>query len=173
MYYIISQRTPMIKNISIISIFFISLSTQASIWTAITGHAEDIKSRFESDQFIVENPQKSALKGGDIDEDAEGQDIVHNAKGSIFLVKKDNTLYVQLDKNFSSSLGPDYHVYFSDSTNNKNEDDFRASSQIELGRLKKGSGASYYPTNELSGNINSVTIWCKKFNEYIGSANLQ
>ena len=79
---------------------------------------------------------------------------------------------IQLAPNFSSTPGPDYHVYISQDSNVDHEDRFDKATQIELGRLIKGSGASYYEIPE-STEFQSVTVWCKAFNEFIVSADFE
>jgi hypothetical protein len=160
-------------TITIFTILFLSLPINAGVLDVITGHAKDIKSRFAKDEFIISNPKDSAIKKGSIDTNAKGQDFLHNASGDIYIVKKDNQFYIQLDKNFKSSPGPDYHVYISKSNNIKDEDDFDNGKQIDLGSLIKGSGASYYLIKDINPtDIKSATILCKRFHEYIGSSNL-
>jgi hypothetical protein len=82
-------------------------------------------------------------------------------------------LYLQSGEDFRSSPGPDYHVYYSKGAAIKDIDEF-SSAQIEVGRLTKPNGASYYllKTNDVN-DIDSILIWCKRFKEYIGSADLK
>ncbi len=138
------------------------------IKTAITGHVDDAKGRvFGSDEFI----NGATIKSGTFDETADGRDLAHWADGTARLVIKDGVRYIQLDADFNSGPLPDGHVYVSVATDINNEDDFFASTQIDLGPLKLGKGASYYelPAGTL---VNSVTIWCQAFSEYIGSADV-
>ena len=80
--------------------------------------------------------------------------------------------FIQLAPDFSSTPGPDYHVYVSPDTNIDHEDRFDKAKQTELGRLIKGSGASYYKIPD-NTEFQSVTIWCKAFNEFIMSADFK
>ena len=144
------------------------------IKTAITGHVEDAKSRFTDDEIIE---SMILISDGIFDETADGQDFAHWAKGSVSIVHGDDGKnYVQLNSDFNSGPLPDGHVYISllDSDIN-NESDFNFDTQIDLGKLKKGKGASYYeiPNHLPASLIKSVTIWCKAFSEYIGSADVE
>lgn len=144
-----------------------------NVTIAITGHVEDAISRTTDDE-IVETMNLS--KSGIFDETADGQDLAHWATGSVSIVQgEDGKWYVQLNSDFNSGPLPDGHVYISliDSDIN-NESDFNFDTQIDLGPLKKGSGASYYeiPNTLPASLIKSVTIWCKAFGEYIGSADI-
>jgi len=74
--------------------------------------------------------------------------------------------------NFRTSPGPDYHVYISKSAAIKDNAEFDAK-QVEVSRLLKPNGAAYYKVKITDAEeAKSVLIWCKKFKEYIGSADL-
>ena len=81
------------------------------------------------------------------------------------------TNYVQLGKDFEAGLAPDLYIYASTRANIVDEESFFDSPQVELGKLIKGTGASFYG---LPDNLQpkSVTIWCKRFSQFMGSANL-
>ncbi len=68
--------------------------------------------------------------------------------------------------NFSSSNGPDVHVYLST--------DSAASSFTDLGDLKATSGTIRYDFSAAGYNINemNVLIWCKAIDEAFGEAML-
>ena len=157
------------KMIVILSLMLCDLSAaHAQILDAFRGHIEDIKSRFGDHQKI----DGQILKTGMIDTQAKGQDLIHNASGGWTLVRVGQQLYLQSGENFRSSPGPDYHVYVSNGPAIKDNDEF-SSIQIEVGRLTKPNGASYYllKTDDPK-DVASVLIWCKMFKEYIGSADL-
>jgi hypothetical protein len=112
------------------------------------------------------------LKRGRIDKDAKGQDLLHNSSGEWSVVRVGNQLFLQSSEDFRSSPGPDYHVYISSKPAIKDNDEF-SNQQIEVGRLKKPNGASFYLLKtENIEDVNSMLIWCKQFKEYIGSADL-
>lgn len=143
--------------------------THAQILDALRGHVQDIKSRFSDHQKI----DGQILKTGMIDTKAKGQDLIHNSSGTWSLLRVGQNLYLQSGEDFRSSPGPDYHVYYSKGAAIKDIDEF-SSAQIEVGRLTKPNGASYYllKTNDIN-DIDSILIWCKRFKEYIGSADLK
>ena len=161
----------------LITVVMLIASAQASagifdsIKTIVGGHIDDIRSRSTDDQLI--GSYIDVIREGQIRENDPGQDAFHNASGTVQLRVIDGISYIQLDSDFTSTPGPDYHVYISETQGIKTESDFMQTTQVELGRLIKGSGASYY---EIKGihpiNIGSVTIWCKAFGEFIGSADL-
>jgi len=160
------------KTFLVIILSFITCSAQAGwlddIKTAVGGHLSDIKSRFMDDQVIEGNVIASAI----FREDDRGQDMLHHGSGSVTLVQTSEGRYVQLAPDFFSTPGPDYHVYVSNDTNIDHEDRFIKAHQQELGKLIKGSGASYYKLPE-NTEFKSVTIWCKAFNEFIMSADFE
>lgn len=148
----------------------INLPAQAQVLDAISGHTRDIFARFSAEKQI----NGETLKSGRIDEKAKGQDAIHNSEGTFTLIKSGNDLYLQTSKDFRASLGPDYHIYISKQKAIKDNDEFAGSNQVEVGRLTKPNGASYYklPTSN-PDEVNSALIWCKQFKEYIGSADLK
>lgn len=133
----------------------------------IIGHVKDLKSRVGPDLELTDG---RLTHKGHIRENDPGQDRIHWAKGTVEII--DNTI-IQLKSDFDSSLGPDYHVYISSTLDIVDEESFKASEQVELGRLQKGSGASEYISPITLNNDVSVTIWCKAFGEFIGSANVR
>jgi hypothetical protein len=136
----------------------------------VRGHARDVADRFSQNRSI----SGETLKTGKIDTKAKGQDTFHNSAGTWTLLRVGNELYLQSGEDFRSSPGPDYHVYISDKPAIKDNDAFETSGQLEVSRLKKPNGAAYYllPTKN-PAQVTSVLIWCKQFNEYIGSADLK
>lgn len=158
------------KNILATALLILASATaHAQILDALRGHAQDIRARF-TDHLTIAG---EAVKQGDIDTAAKGQDLLHRSSGTWTLVRAGKVLYLQSAENFRSSPGPDYHVYISRTaaiTDNEQFDD----SQVEVGRLLKPNGAAYYklPTSN-PDDVNSVLIWCKRFKEYIGSADLE
>ena len=138
-----------------------------SLTTVVGGHITDIKSRFAEDQFV----DGKVLQTAKFRENDRGQDMLHHGSGTVKVIENENGRFVQLGKDFSSTPGPDYHIYISNEVNIDHEKRFDSTKQIELGRLIKGSGASYYKVpNDV--DFQSVTVWCKAFNEFIVSADL-
>ena len=54
------------------------------------------------------------------------------------------TNYVQLGKDFEAGLAPDLYIYASVRADIVDEESFFDSPQVELGKLIKGTGASFY-----------------------------
>lgn len=156
---------------SIVVLFCMLIGTSpanAQILDAVRGHVKDIKARFSDHQKI----EGQVLKVGTIDTKAKGQDLVHNSSGSWTLVRVGQKLYLQSGEDFRSSPGPDYHVYVSNRPAIKDNDQFSIE-QVEVSRLAKPNGASYYLLESSDANeVASILIWCKQFKEYIGSADL-
>ena len=131
----------------------------------IGGHTKDIVNRIIVNDKYVDG---LTIKSGIIDVKAVGQDSIHNSKGSFKIIFNKGALYLQLDSDFETSLGPDYHVY----VGNKpivDESGFDETF-VDLGELKSGSGASFYTLD--SDTYTYVLIWCKEFGAYIGSGEL-
>ena len=146
------------------------------IKTIVGGHTKDLTTRITHTDEIISG---GILATGMINEDARGQDPVHNSSGTIGIVSANDGKYVQIGSDFKSSPGPDYHVYISLGGNIDDEQDFNLFKHFELGPLKSGKGASYYSIPEdVYAEVNhlsrfSVVIWCKRFGAYIGSATMK
>ena len=138
--------------------------------TAIVGHAKDAKGRLVASDSFVAGP---IIKEGTFNEEAEGQDLAHWAKGKVVIIESEGKQYIQLFSDFNSGPLPDGYVYVSGTaTNIQTESDFYSSKQVELGPLKQGKGAHFYEIPE-GITVVSFTIMCKAFKEYIGSADLK
>ncbi len=158
------------KKFILISLFILITPFANASWfdnlkTIVGGHISDIKSRFEDDQLI----DGTIVAKAQFRENDRGQDSLHNGSGSVLLVKSDEGRFIQLAPDFKSTPGPDYHIYVSQDTNVDHEDRFNHDRQIELGKLIKGSGATYYKIPN-GVKVSSVTVWCKSFREFIVSA---
>ena len=140
----------------------------SDIKEAITGHTTDLIDRYtEDDAFAPGHPYAMST----FREDDIGQDAAHWVRGDVYLMSSQGTNYVQLGKDFEAGLAPDLYIYASTRADIVDEESFFDSPQVELGKLIKGTGASFY---ELPDNLQpkSVTIWCKRFSQFMGSANL-
>ena len=140
----------------------------SDIKEAITGHTTDLIDRYtQDDAFAPGHPSRF----GKFREDDIGQDAAHWVKGSVYIMQGKGTNYVQLGKDFEAGLAPDLYIYASVRADIVDEKSFFDSPQVELGKLVKGAGASFY---ELPADLqpNSITIWCKRFSQFMGSANL-
>jgi hypothetical protein len=86
--------------------------------------------------------------------------------GNVEIVQQDTTLALVL-KDFSSSSGPDLHVYLSE--------EVLPVHFIDLGSLRSNSGKQAYsiPGNTNTARFKYALIHCKAYNHLFGSAALQ
>ncbi len=154
-----------------VAFFTISNESKAGIFDkisdAFTGHVEDVKDRLLTDDTFAEGIKKK-MSFADWSSDS-----IHYVNGSVGIVEnKDGQKFVQLNEDFSAGLAPDLYVYIAPG-HIDSDAEFVNGKKIELGKLTKGSGASFY---EIPGYLNdyadekfSVVIHCKRFNEPMGS----
>ena len=145
----------------------LAAASSETVRTVVLGHVQDGVSRVTPNNTVVST---NITHMGMIRDNDPGQDALHRASGTITVA--DNK--IQLGEDFTSTPGPDYHVYISSTLDIVDEATFEAARPVELGRLKRGNGASVYdliPLMDAPDNF-SVTIWCKRFGEFIGSANV-
>lgn len=76
---------------------------------------------------------------------------------------------------FSTSNGPDVHVYLVASPEASNDDTVRHAGFINLGILKGNQGDQNYelPSNADLTTYRSVSLWCERFNVNFGSCSLK
>jgi hypothetical protein len=99
--------------------------------------------------------------------------LEHQTTGSALLLRlADGSLLLRLE-NFSTSNGPDVHVYLSPAPAEGSPDAF-GQNPVELGSLKANQGNVNYavPANTDLGAIKSAVIWCKRFSVGFGVAPL-
>jgi len=133
------------------------------IGAAISGHAIDIKNRILVDDELISNGKtlkKSSFK--------YTKDSIHWAKGDVSIIKYKGKRYIQLHKNFESGLAPDLYLMTS-SSKIKTQWDLDNHKKIEIAKLKKSKGATVYEIPK-DLKIKSIIIWCKRFNQFMGSA---
>ena len=150
----------------------------AGIWDtikdAITGHTADVIERVTVEDAIAPGFVEAS---NNFRENDRGQDAAHWVKGTAQVIRDPATgkSYVQLQSNFKAGLAPDLYIYVSTENHYiQDEADFTRYKQIELGKLTKGSGASFYelPSTIKAQDIESITIWCKRFNQFMGSTDV-
>ena len=139
----------------------VQLSFIDDIKDAITGHIDDYKDRQKDDEFISGLINKSGKF-------TNVKDSIHWAEGSFEIIYKDGLQYIQLLSDFEAGLAPDLYIFTSPKVL-KNQADIDQNQKFNLTKLKKGSGASYYL---VEGDIKSIVIWCQRFNQFMGSANV-
>ena len=161
-----------------ITALFVASSAHAGLWDtirdAITGHTADVIERVTIEDAIAPGFVETS---NNFRENDRGQDAAHWVKGTAQVIRDPATgkSYVQLQSNFKAGLAPDLYIYVS--TENawiQDEADFTRYKQIELGKLTKGSGASFYelPSTIRAQDVQSITIWCKRFNQFMGSTDV-
>ena len=147
----------------------LAFGLSGTIRDAVEGHVTDITERVTVADEVASG---DVLTTAVFREDDPGNDAAHWVKGSVSIVEMDGKKYVQLNEDFEAGLAPDLYIYVSTSaTPIVDEKSFFATTQLELNKLGKGSGASFY---EVPAGIKpaQVTIWCKRFSQFMGSATL-
>ena len=158
----------LISTGSLVIVGLLAFGLSGTIRDALTGHVEDIVERTTIEDKFIEFD--NAIAKGNFRTDDIGQDAAHWVKGSVSIVNVNGKNYVQLNSDFEAGLAPDLYLYVSTSaTPIVDERSFFATTQLELGKLVKGTGASFY---EIPAGIkpSQVTIWCKRFSQFMGSA---
>ena len=160
--------------IPLIVILGLLSACKEEVQDATKGHVTDIIERVTvNDQYAPGNVQAS----NNFRTDDVGIDAAHWVKGTAQTVRDfaNDKNYVQLQNNFKAGLAPDLYIYIS-LVDKKivDEQSFNSVEQIELGKLVKGSGASFYevPAHINIQHIQSITIWCKRFGQFMGSTNV-
>lgn len=111
------------------------------------------------------------------DEAAPARDFLHWANGTGAIIRTGDSHILRFEADFATSPGPDYHIYLTTRAITGKADFAADSGKIELRKLKAFTGSQNYTLpKEFGGQafdptrFHSVTIWCKFFNAYIGTA---
>ena len=161
----------LILTSSLVLAGLLAFGLSGTVRDAVEGHVTDITERVS----IADETVAGTLIGyGKFREDDPGNDAAHWVKGTASLVwdEENDKHYIQLEDDFQAGLAPDLYIYVSTSaTPIVDEKTFFATTQLELGKLVKGSGASFY---EVPGGLKpiQITIWCKRFSQFMGSTTL-
>ena len=117
------------------------------------------KTRAASGEFIHPNPN----------------DPVHWGKGGVSIYQQVNLNEVYFESDFEAGPGPAYHVYLSNGTDIKSNDDFKNAVNLDIGALKSFKGSQIYtpPADTNMEEYKSVVVWCVAFGQLITSANLK
>ena len=123
------------------------------------------------DEAVPRNPPTEDAEYG---ERAHGTFVSqeHETTGEARLILLDaDTFFVRLE-DFSTSNGPDLHVWLSEETAGGNWFKYRNARHVELGELKANNGNQNYavPAGADLDGMRSVVIWCKRFFVAFGSA---
>ncbi|MGD1912166.1 MAG: DM13 domain-containing protein [Rivularia sp. (in: cyanobacteria)] len=94
-------------------------------------------------------------------------------RGKAKIVNINGKRYLEFDKAFSTSEGPDVKIILH--RNSSVPLNVREGNYITLARIKSFKGAQRYaiPENVNLANYKSVGIWCEEFNATFGYASLQ
>ena len=131
------------------------------ITAAVGGHISDVIDRSKDDEFI---PGNTITKS----EFTLSKDSIHWAEGGVSLVYDKGLTYIQLEPDFEAGLAPDLYI-FTSKDRIDSQSALNRTEKLNLTKLKKGSGASYYLLDDVE-DIKSIVIWCKRFNQWMGSA---
>ncbi|PFE09042.1 DM13 domain-containing protein [Bacillus cereus] len=100
------------------------------------------------------------------------QNGVHETTGTATIHQLANGERILRLSNFSTSNGPDVRVVLVPTNRLKDNEDVKNHEYIELGKLKGNKGDQNYkiPEGIDVSTYDSVSIWCKRFNENFGAA---
>lgn len=107
---------------------------------------------------------------------ANPSDPIHFGSGNVDILKGlDGDRVVFLKPDFKVGPGPRLHVYLADRADIKSNDDFKAATVTDLGRLRSFEGSQIYkiPESVDLTPVKSVVVWCKEFGALITPATLK
>ncbi|RZS29478.1 electron transfer DM13 [Herbihabitans rhizosphaerae] len=110
----------------------------------------------------------AVLAGGDF---VSGE---HDTKGRARVLRLSDGSRVLRLENFSTSDGPDVHVWLSDAASGGPWGAYDDGRYVRLGKMKATDGNQNYsiPADANIQGLRSVVIWCDRFNVAFGSAAL-
>jgi hypothetical protein len=97
----------------------------------------------------------------------------HETRGSASVLRSGDTRILRLE-GFSTSDGPDLHIWFSDATAGGEWGKYDDGRYLTLGPMKATDGNQNYaiPADADLAGLRSVVVWCDRFNVAFGSAPL-
>lgn len=100
--------------------------------------------------------------------------ISHQTTGKAEILDADGKKVLRLSE-FSTSNGPDVHVYLVKGAGGSNSDAINKGNFVDLGVIKGNIGDQNYvlPSGVDVSQINGVSIWCKRFAVNFGAADLR
>jgi hypothetical protein len=100
---------------------------------------------------------------------------VHPTKGTAGLYQSGMNGYVLRLTNFSTSNGPDVHVYAVEGAQGNDDTKIKGGGFLDLGSIKGNIGDQNYtlPANFDAHKYGAVSIWCKRFGVNFGAASLK
>lgn len=125
-----------------------------------------------NEQIINQSSKEKVLMGQFIHPNPS--DPIHWGKGGVSIYRGNEYEEVFLETDFEVGPGPAYHVYLSSGKRIRNNDDFKAGRNTDLGKLKSFEGTQVYaiPAGIGPDDKASVVIWCEVFDQLISSASL-
>ena len=98
----------------------------------------------------------------------------HETKGKAAVYRQADGSHILRLADFSTSDGPDVHVYLVAANDVQQDDVVKQVSHIDLGSLKGTQGNQNYtiPANIDLAKFRAATIWCKRFSVNFGTAPL-
>jgi hypothetical protein len=143
----------------------------SKIGDAISGHVNDVKARFAEGAVV----QGKVIKTSNLRDDLPGTDAVHYGTGTVTLEEKDGAYYVQFAEDTKISFAPDLNIYISKVGDIVDEEGYKNLQLIHLGEMTKPNGASFYklPDDVKPADVHSVLVWCRRFSEFMSSANFK
>jgi electron transfer DM13 len=107
---------------------------------------------------------------------AEGAFVSHEhaTSGTARVLRLTDGSRVLRLENFSTSDGPDVHVWLSDAQAGAPDGSFDDGRYVKLGKMKATDGNQNYPipADATLNGLHSVVIWCDRFNVAFGAAPL-
>jgi hypothetical protein len=97
----------------------------------------------------------------------------HTTSGTARVLEQDGARLLRLE-GFSTSDGPDVHVWLTDATAGGEWGKYDDGRAVKLGKIKATDGNQNYtiPADATLDGLRSVVIWCDRFNVAFGSAEL-
>ena len=119
-------------------------------------------------------PPDASTSDAELKELAHGDFVKqeHPTAGMARLIGLNSGEHVVRLEDFSTTNGPDLHVWLSEESAGGSWFKYRNARHIELGELKANNGNQNYeiPAGADLEGIRSVVIWCKRFSVAFGSA---
>jgi hypothetical protein len=99
----------------------------------------------------------------------------HATKGTATIYKLDDGTRVLRLTDFSTSNGPEVHVYLAAAKVVKRNEDVTSAGFVDLGDLKSNTGNQNYPlpASVALDSYHTISIWCARFHVNFGSAALK
>ena len=97
--------------------------------------------------------------------------ISHQTDGKAELLDVDGKTVLRFT-GFSTSNGPDVHVYVTKGAKGSDSDAINAGKFVDLGVIKGNVGDQNYvlPASVTAADVQGVSIWCKRFGVNFGAA---